>query len=65
MLYRLFASLFLLSGLSLTGCGLSPQQLNPNPAFTGAIVAVGQGQPVQVRVVDGRPSPVLGTRGGM
>ena len=65
MLYRLFASLLLLSGLSLTGCGLSPQQLNPNPAFTGAIVAVGQGQPVQVRVVDGRPSPVLGTRGGM
>ena len=65
MLHRLFASLILLSGLALSGCGLSPQQLNPNPAFTGAIVAVGQGQPVQVRVVDGRPSPVLGTRGGM
>jgi uncharacterized lipoprotein len=65
MLQRLFTVLILLSGLALAGCGLSPQQLNPNPVFTGAIVAVGQGQPVQVRVVDGRSSPVLGTRGGM
>jgi uncharacterized lipoprotein len=65
MLVRLFSAFILLAGLSLAGCGLSPQQLNPTPAFKGAIVAVGQGQPVQVRVVDGRPSPVLGTRGGM
>lgn len=65
MLHRLFSALILLSGLSLAGCGLSPQQLNPQPQFTGAIVAVGQGQPVQVRVTDGRASPVLGTRGGL
>lgn len=65
MLHRLFSSLILLSGLSLAGCGLSPQQLNPQPVIQGAIVAVGQGQPVQVRVVDGRSSPVLGTRGGL
>jgi uncharacterized lipoprotein len=65
MLQRLFFSLMLLTGLSLVGCGLSPQQLNPEPVFAGGIVAVGQGQPVQVRVVDGRSSPVLGTRGGM
>ena len=65
MLHRLFSALIVLSALALAGCGLSPQQLNPEPKFEGAIVAVGQGQPVQVRVVDGRPSPVLGTRGGM
>lgn len=65
MLHRLFSALIVLSVLALAGCGLSPQQLNPEPKFEGAIVAVGQGQPVQVRVVDGRPSPVLGTRGGM
>ena len=50
MWQRLFTALILLSGLSLAGCGLSPQQLNPNPVFSGGIVAVGQGQPVQVRV---------------
>lgn len=65
MLQRLFFALIVLSGLSLAGCGLSPQQLSPHPEFKGAIVAVGQGQPVQVRVVDGRSSPVLGTRGGL
>ena len=65
MLQRLLFPLILLSGLLLAGCGLSPQQLSPEPKFEGAIVAVGQGQPVQVRVIDGRPSPVLGTRGGL
>ncbi|MBF7730400.1 YajG family lipoprotein [Pseudomonas sp. N040] len=65
MLHRLLSALLVLSALSLAGCGLSPQQLNPQPVIKGAIVAVGQGQPVQVRVVDGRPSPVLGTRGGL
>jgi uncharacterized lipoprotein len=65
MLHRLLSALIVLSGLALAGCGLSPQQLSPQPQFKGAIVAVGQGQPVQVRVVDGRASPVLGTRGGL
>ncbi|TRX75432.1 YajG family lipoprotein [Pseudomonas mangiferae] len=61
------ASLGLLAGigLALAGCALSPQQLSPQPKLTGPLTPIGQGQPVNVRVVDGRPSPVLGTRGGL
>ena len=51
--------------LTLVGCALSPQQLSPQPRLTGPLTPVGQGQPVVVRVADGRPSPVLGTRGGI
>ncbi|WP_313306340.1 YajG family lipoprotein [Stutzerimonas balearica] len=65
MLQRLVFGLFTLCALSLTGCALSPQQLDPNPKLTGTINPVGQGQPVVVRVVDGRSSPALGTRGGL
>lgn len=63
MHFRLPALLIFLSALS--ACGLSPQQLNPTPTFTGNIAPVGQGQVIQVRVVDARLSPVLGTRGGL
>ncbi|BBP85398.1 YajG family lipoprotein [Pseudomonas sp. No.21] len=61
------ALLGLLAGLSLTlvGCALSPQQLSPQPKLTGPLTPVGQGQPVVVRVADGRSSPILGTRGGL
>lgn len=52
-------------GVALVGCAHSPQQLRPQPKLNAALVAVGQGQPVVVRVADGRPSPVLGTRGGL
>jgi len=52
-------------GVALAGCAHSPQQLRPQPKLNAALVAVGQGQPVVVRVADGRPSPVLGTRGGL
>ena len=52
-------------GVALVGCAHSPQQLRPQPKLNAALVAVGQGQPVVVHVADGRPSPVLGTRGGL
>ncbi|HCJ31261.1 MAG TPA: hypothetical protein DHV63_18675 [Pseudomonas sp.] len=65
MLKRLLFSLAAVSALVLVGCAHSPQQLDPTPKITGTINPVGQGQPVSVRVVDGRPSPTLGTRGGL
>lgn len=65
MLKRLLFSLAAVSALALTGCAHSPQQLDPHPKIDGNINPVGQGQPVSVRVVDGRPSPTLGTRGGL
>lgn len=61
LLFGLVAAL----GVALVGCAHSPQQLRPQPKLTTALVPVGQGQPVVVRVVDGRASPVLGTRGGL
>jgi len=65
MLKRLLFSVAAASALLLTGCAHSPQQLDPTPKITGTINPVGQGQPVSVRVVDGRSSPTLGTRGGL
>lgn len=65
MLQRLLFGLLTVLGMSLVGCAHSPQQLDPNPKLNGTINPVGQGQPVVVRVVDARPSPTLGTRGGL
>ncbi|MEX6503602.1 YajG family lipoprotein [Pseudomonas zhanjiangensis] len=65
MLNRLLIALTAAAALVLTGCAHSPQQLSPQPKLNSPLVAVGQGQPVVVRVADGRPSPVLGTRGGL
>ncbi|SDI44610.1 uncharacterized lipoprotein [Pseudomonas flavescens] len=62
---RLLFGLLAALSLALVGCAHSPQQISPQPKLTGPLTAVGQGQPVVVRVVDGRPSPVLGTRGGL
>ncbi|MBB2495747.1 YajG family lipoprotein [Aquipseudomonas ullengensis] len=62
---RALFGLIAVLGLSLVGCAHSPQQLLPQPKLTAPLAAVGQGQPVVVRVVDGRQSPVLGTRGGL
>lgn len=50
--------------LSLAGCGLSPQALSPQPQLTEQFSRVANGQTVYVSVVDNRPSPVLGSRGG-
>ncbi|MBB3104951.1 YajG family lipoprotein [Azomonas macrocytogenes] len=65
MLQRLLFGLALIACVGLTGCANSPQQLDPIPKLNDPITAVGQGQPVIVRVVDGRPSSTLGTRGGI
>ena len=65
MLQRLLVGLIAVATLSLVGCAHSPQQLSPQPKLTSPLTAVGRGQPVIVKVVDGRPSPSLGTRGGM
>ncbi|MCQ4313084.1 YajG family lipoprotein [Pseudomonas stutzeri] len=65
MLQRLLFSLVAVSALTLAGCAHSPQQLDPTPKLNETINPVGQGQPVVVRVVDGRSSPTLGTRGGL
>ena len=65
MLQRLLFGLIAVTALTLVGCASSPQQLSPQPKLTQQLAPVGQGQQVTVRVVDGRPSPVLGTRGGL
>ena len=65
MLQRLLFGLITVTSLTLFGCAHSPQQLSPQPKLTTQLAPVGRGQPVVVRVVDGRPSPTLGTRGGM
>ncbi|WP_040261322.1 YajG family lipoprotein [Pseudomonas massiliensis] len=65
MLPRLLFGLIAASALALAGCANSPQQLNPQPRISEQLAPVGHGQPVVVRVVDGRPSPTLGTRGGL
>jgi uncharacterized lipoprotein len=65
MLHRLLLGLIAVTSLTLVGCAHSPQQLSPDPKISAPLTAVGQGQPVVVRVVDGRSSPVLGTRGGL
>ena len=65
MLQRLLFGLLAVASLSLVGCAHSPQQLIIPPKLNGTINPVGQGQPVVVRVVDARPSPTLGTRGGL
>ncbi|MCJ8170002.1 YajG family lipoprotein [Atopomonas sediminilitoris] len=63
---RIFNALLVMTTLALGGCALSPQQLTLQPELSGSQIApVGQGQAVVVRVVDGRTSPVIGTRGGV
>lgn len=65
MLPRLLFGLIAAASLSLVGCAHSPQQLTVQPVVTEQLAPIGQGQPVVVKVVDGRSSPVLGTRGGL
>jgi hypothetical protein len=57
MLHRLLFAMIAVTSLTLVGCANSPQQLSPQPRLTSQFAAVGQGQAVAVRVVDGRPSP--------
>lgn len=65
MLRHVFASIVVVLAGAVAGCGLSPQTLQPEPRFTGQVVAVGQGQKVTVQVKDERASSVIGTRGGL
>lgn len=65
MLPRLLLGLLAAASLTLAGCAHSPQHLSLQPMVTAQLAPIGQGQPVVVRVVDARPSPVLGTRGGL
>lgn len=65
MLPRLLFASIVAGTLALAGCASSPQMLSPQPKLLEQLAPVAQGQPVVVRVVDGRPSPVLGTRGGL
>jgi len=65
MLQRLLFGLIAVTTLTLAGCANSPQQLSPQPVLNSQLAPVGQGQPVVVRVVDGRASSSLGTRGGL
>lgn len=65
MLRRVLFGLLAVSSLTLVGCAHSPQQLSPQPRITTQLAPVGHGQPVVVRVVDGRQSQSLGTRGGL
>jgi len=65
MLQRLLFGVLAVASLSLVGCAHSPQQLSPQPKLNAQLAAVGHGQPVVVKVVDGRASQSLGTRGGM
>lgn len=51
--------------LLLSACGLSPQQVYPEPRLSGTLAPVGQGQTVNVQVKDQRTSTVIGTRGGL
>ncbi len=62
--YVLVGAAVILTGV-LSGCGLSPQYLKPEPRFSGQVIAVGQGQPVTVQVSDARASQVIGARGGL
>ena len=50
---------------SLVACGLSPQQVAPEPRLSGRLAPVAQGQAVSVHISDARSSPVLGSRGGL
>ena len=65
MLQRLLFGLIAVASLSLVGCAHSPQQLSPQPKLNAQLAPVGQGQQVVVKVVDGRSSQSLGTRGGL
>jgi uncharacterized lipoprotein len=65
MLRRVLFGLLAVGSLTLVGCAHSPQSLNPQPKLNAQLAPVGHGQQVAVRVVDGRPSQTLGTRGGL
>lgn len=62
---RLFCVLMAM-GLFISGCALSPQNLVLQPVLKEQnLNPVGQGQAIQLQVVDGRADESMGTRGGV
>ncbi len=65
ILYKLLY-LTLFSGLiSVSGCAVSPQSISLNPSITVDKKDIGRSRSIDLKVVDERPSKVLGTRGGI
>lgn len=50
---------------ALTACGLSPQQVQPEPRLSGQLEQVANGQTFSLRLDDLRESQVIGYRGGI
>ena len=65
MLKRVLPVALIAASLGLAGCAVSPQSLTLKPVVTADLTAIGQGQPVAVRVEDGRSSESLGSLGGL
>lgn len=66
MIRAKFIYLFLfLTGLTLSGCAISPQSIILNPSVTVDQQNIGQGRSINLNVVDKRPTKALGTRGGI
>ncbi len=64
-LSRLFMNVVVaVSSLVLVACAQSPQKIVLAPTFAEAPETLASGQPVHVRVSDGRSETVLGSRGG-
>lgn len=54
----------LLCLLAMAGCASSPHYVQADPKVSDALPRSGSGQPVTLRVVDGRDTEVLGSRSG-
>lgn len=65
MLKRALSVALIAASLGLAGCAVSPQKLSLQPVLSADLQAVGQGQPVSVKVVDARASESLGSLGGL
>lgn len=48
-----------------TGCALSPQSVQVQPVLDVAVPALGRNRPLALEVVDQRPTPQFGARGGV
>ena len=62
ILHHTLITLLATTNLTLTDCTLNPQQLTPQPKLTNSLTPMDQNQPIIMHVIDGRPSPMLGTR---
>lgn len=63
---RQLSAVVLLGAVVLGGCALSPQVVSLNPTLeTAEHRTIGEGTRLGLSVVDARPSPVVGQRGGV